>query len=95
MIFNTLRRTAHILAPALALALPALAHAEEAQTFIRDGVTYSYSKTVEHGATVLTGTADNRAFRLVIKGDQVTGKFGLQSVRFNTSEAKSRSLAMR
>lgn len=94
MTFNTLRKALAIV-PAFALALPALAHAEEAKTFFRDGVTYTYTKTEEKGATVLTGTADSRAFRLVVRNGKVVGYFGYEPVSFTTAEAKGRALAMR
>ncbi|MBC2665926.1 hypothetical protein H7F51_10350 [Novosphingobium flavum] len=92
---NNLFRKALLLVPAAALALPAVAQADEAKTFVRDGVKYTYTKTEEKGATVLSGTADNRAFRLVVKDGVVTGNFGYQPVTFTTAEAKGSSLAMR
>lgn len=84
-----------VLAPALALAVPAVAHAEDATTFERAGVTYTYTSKVEKGATILSGKADSRAFRLVIKNGRVVGHFDSQPVSFTTAEAKSNALAMR
>lgn len=55
--------------------------------FERDGIHYTYEASVEKGHTVLTGTADDGTrFRLVVKGDRVTGSFGRSSVDFKVAE---------
>lgn len=96
MIFNRLTKAAPVLLAAAAFALPVAAQAEEAKTFTRAGVTYTYTSEQSGKATVLAGTADGRAFRLVVNGKNVTGHFGGMPVSFTTADVKSeRTLAMR
>lgn len=84
----------HVLTKPLALALtgtsllaPALAHADEAHTFVRDGISYEY-KAHDYGtATVLTGTADAKEFRLVVKNGLVHGEFNGHAVQFKVADA--------
>lgn len=57
--------------------------------FVRDGTTYVYTtETDEAGATVLEGhrTSDGSAFRLVVKGVQVSGTSGGQPVAFRIAK---------
>lgn len=96
MFFNTLRKPLAIL-PALALIAPAVAHAADKETFVRDGVTYTYTSTVTaDGRTVLSGDAGGKPFRLVVKGESVSGEFNYAPVRFTTADViAQRKLAMR
>lgn len=95
MSFNNLRKLAIV--SALALLAPSVAHAADKETFVREGVTYTYTSSVDaKGNTVLTGDAAGRPFRLVVKGDNVSGEFNYASVRFTTADViAQRKLAMR
>lgn len=96
MNFNTIRKSLAIL-PAFALIAPSLAHAADKETFVRDGVTYTYTSTVSpEGNTILAGEAGGKPFRLVVKGDKVSGEFNSSAVRFTTADViAQRKLAMR
>lgn len=92
MIFNT--RTAAAFAIAAGTLVPSLAQAETVK-FDRDGVHYTYKTATQKDATVLSGMADGTTpFRLVVKGDRVTGWFGRSSVDFKVPET-STAVAMR
>ncbi|MBV1690834.1 hypothetical protein KRR38_24935 [Novosphingobium sp. G106] len=86
MLFNL--KTASIFAlAASAIALPALAQAE---TIERDGVTYEYSVKTEKNRTVITGKADRQTpFRLVVRGQRVSGEYNGKQVAFSLSEARA------
>jgi hypothetical protein len=72
-----------------ALMLPALAHAED-YTIERDGVTYAYNVTTKNDRTVITGTADRLTpFRLVIRGQRVTGEYNGRQVAFSLRDVKA------
>lgn len=76
---------------ALAVGLPLAAQAET-QSFKRDGVSYQYTKSVENGREVLTGTADRVPFRFVVHGRYVTGQYNYRDVSFTRPVAKRTSL---
>jgi hypothetical protein len=93
MFFNPKTSKTFALATA-ALLLPAAAHAEEV-AFERDGVTYAYTTTVENGRTVITGKANERVpFRLVVRGQRVTGVYNGNPVEFSIREAKAEAAAL-
>lgn len=95
MTFTSLR-TAMITAATLTAALAAPVHAAESQTFVRDGVTYTYTAESAGEATVLKGKADGTPFRLVVKGSRVTGRFNNNPISFTTADvAAERTLALR
>ncbi len=60
-----------------------------AETFTRDGTTYTYGVMERSGYKVIAGVADDTgdAFRLVVKGDKVSGQFGSKQVQFRISTA--------
>jgi len=95
--FLTSFRKMLLLVPVLALAAPALAHAADKEAFVRDGVTYTYTSTVTaDGRTILAGDAGGKPFRLVVKGDKVSGEYNYAPVRFTTADVVAqRKLAMR
>lgn len=68
-----------------ALLLPAAAQAET-RAFERDGVNYSYVETAENGRTVLVGKADNVPFRLIVRGERVTGRYNSKPVSFTLNQ---------
>lgn len=71
-----------------ALLLPAAAHAEEV-TMERDGVSYVYTVTPGKDRTVITGKANRMTpFRLVVRGERVTGEYNHRQVAFSTREMK-------
>jgi hypothetical protein len=82
-------KTANIFALATgALLLPAAAHAEE-KTMVRDGVTYVYTVKTEKNRTVITGMADRIVpFRLVVRGDRVTGEYNYKQTAFSMRDVK-------
>ncbi len=96
MNINLIRKALAIV-PALALIAPAAAHAADKETFVRDGVTYTYTSTVAaDGSTVLSGEAGGKPFRLVVKGEAVSGEFNYAPVRFTTADViAQRKLAVR
>ena len=77
-------------AVSVALAGPAFAGDKQKRTFTRDGVTYTYTSTKTDDATVLEGRAHPYGgnFRLVVKGDKVTGHAGNDRVSFRVSDKK-------
>ena len=59
------------------------------QRFTRDGRTYVYTRTLrQDGQTLLVGREldSNARFRLLVKGDQVTGYSNGQPVRFRAAQ---------
>jgi len=75
-----------------ALLLPALAQAE---TFERDGVTYDYTVTTENNRTVIAGKTDRMTpFRLVVRGQRVSGEYNGKQVAFSLSEVKASAAAV-
>lgn len=76
-----------IAAVALAVFPVAAAHAEDARSFSRDGVDYTYTAEQNGNETVIKGTASgNVPFRLVVSGDRVTGTYNSQPVSFRTKD---------
>jgi len=70
------------------------AQAAESASFMRDGIAYRYSAAETAQGRVLTGTADGKAFRLVVKDGVVRGDFNGSLVRFAVPE-KSTAVAMK
>jgi len=68
-----------------ALLAPALAHADEVHAFVRDGISYEYKAHDYGNVTVLTGSADAREFRLVVKNGFVHGDFNGHPVQFKVA----------
>jgi hypothetical protein len=93
MFFNP--RTTKTLAFATgALLLPAIAHAQD-HTIERDGVTYVYTISTEKGRTVIAGTADRLTpFRLVVRGQHVTGDYNGKQVFFTLRDVKANAEAV-
>jgi hypothetical protein len=80
---------------AATIATPALARDNDARTFSRDGVTYTYTSSEQNGATVLQGTAQpgDRDFRFVVRGKHVRGIANGQSVSFDYTPADTQIAA--
>ena len=94
MFFNLKTSKTFALGTAALLLLPAAAHAGD-HTFERDGVSYAFTKSVENGKTVITGKADNRVpFRLVVRGQRVTGQYNGTPVEFSLREVKADTEAL-
>ena len=75
----------------IAIAAPAVAHAgtdSEVRHFTRNGVKYQYTSVVEGNREVLSGTADGVPFRLVVRGNSVSGYNGSYPVEFTYRAAK-------
>jgi hypothetical protein len=89
-------KTANIFALATgALLLPAAARAEE-KTMVRDGVTYVYTVKTEKNRTVIVGTADHMTpFRLVVRGNRVTGEYNHKQTEFSMRDVKPEAVAVR
>jgi hypothetical protein len=64
---------------------------EEATSFARDGVNYTYTVTnVDANTRILEGTASpGNPFRLVVSGNRVSGTANGIPVSFNVKEAKT------
>lgn len=92
MFFNS--STVRIFAFAASAALlPAAAHAED-YALERDGVNYLYTVSTENGRTVITGTADRTTpFRLVVRGQRVTGEYNHKPVEFSLRDVKRTAAA--
>ena len=77
---------------AAAFALPAVAMAQEApkQSFVYQGVTYSYTTEMQGGAKILKGTANNGKvpFELKVTKDGVSGTFNRAPVTFDMHEVQ-------
>ena len=68
-------------------AVPAAAQDAESQSFTRDGVTYRYDVTQHDGYRVIEGRATpGTHFRLVVRGDRVTGRVNNRPVSFSTAD---------
>ncbi|MDE2405061.1 MAG: hypothetical protein KGM17_10380 [Sphingomonadales bacterium] len=88
MFSNRIRNAPRVLALTIGLfGVAASAHAEEHKSFVRSGVAYSYTVNQFGSATVLAGTADDKEFRLVVKGAYVHGEFNGKPVRFPVAMA--------
>lgn len=82
----------HFAAAILSFAVvsPAVAK-EEASSFTRDGVSYTYTVTnVDANTRILEGTASpGNPFRLVVSGSRVSGKANGIPVSFTVKETKT------
>jgi hypothetical protein len=77
-------------AAALTLASPALARE---RVFTHEGVTYSYTSTVQDDAKVLEGRSSAGApFRLVVRNGWVSGTVADSRVSFRAPKARARPL---
>jgi len=75
---------------AAVVSTPALASDTAVRTFVRDGVTYSYTTVEKNGVTVLKGTADDYGdFVLEVRGDKVTGFANGTPVAFKVPAVKN------
>jgi len=86
-----MRKTVAILAAITAALTSTIGMAREGErTFEHDGSTYVYTSTVANGRQVLTGRRfpSGAPFRLVVRGDRVTGTAGGVPVSFRTTDAK-------
>ena len=81
-------------AAAALIAAPAIAKEPTARSFVRDGVTYSYTSFEKDGARVLEGTANGAPFTFEVRGTQVIGTADGQPVAF-TIKANTITLASR
>jgi hypothetical protein len=87
MLFNP-KLSMTIAIAASALLLPAIAQAED-YTIERDGVTYVYTVKTDKDRTVISGTADRfTPFRLVVRGQRVTGEYNGKQVAFSLRDVK-------
>jgi hypothetical protein len=78
---------------AAVVSTPAFASDTAVRTFVRDGVTYSYTTVEKDGVTVLKGTADNADFRLEVRGDKVVGFANGTPVAFKVPTVKDETAA--
>jgi len=90
-----MRRSIIALSAAFALALPgiALADAPEAQSFVHNGVDYTYTVTQDGQTRVLTGTANHGAvpFRLRVSSKRVSGTYNDAPVDFALRDVQHQS----
>lgn len=80
----------------VAVSAPAFAQADAAtQSFVRNGVEYTYTMENKGNAQILSGTANHgtHPFRLIVRDNLVTGTFDNQPVRFKIDKAKVQALA--
>ena len=71
---------------AIGVTTPALA-ADDAQNFVRDGITYEYTVSEKDGYRVLEGTnSTGGSFHLVVRDDRVRGYVNGKRVAFGTAE---------
>ncbi|WP_260926893.1 hypothetical protein [Novosphingobium sp. 9] len=65
------------------------------QSFVRNGVEYTYTVEAEGEGQVLRGSANHGAepFRLFVRDDVVTGTFDNHPVRFKLEQVKAAALA--
>lgn len=66
--------------------LPVAAQAKE--SFSRNGVDYTYEVSQVKDRKIITGTADRVPFRLIVRGQRVSGEYGSSPVSFSLSEVK-------
>lgn len=61
-----------------------------AETFTRDGVTYTYTTKTLGDATIISGNivSSGESFRLKVKGGRVVGQIGSRPVSFRTAETE-------
>ncbi|HWU03985.1 MAG TPA: hypothetical protein VN222_14695 [Novosphingobium sp.] len=81
-----------LFAAAALLAVPAIASAEEApkQSFVYQGVTYTYTSQIEGNTKILRGTAYNGKvpFELRVSKNGVSGTFNRAPVDFDLHEVQ-------
>ncbi|NBC37460.1 hypothetical protein GTZ99_12970 [Novosphingobium sp. FSY-8] len=81
-----------LFAAAALFAIPAVASAEEApkQSFVYQGVTYTYTTEVQNGTKILRGSAYNGKvpFELRVTKTGVSGSFNRQPVAFDLHEVQ-------
>lgn len=88
--FKTVLAAAAVLTPAF---VPAVVLANETREFSHEGTNYSYTAEQKGDATVIAGTSSSGApFRLVVKGDRVSGTYNNRYVSFSKAEAAKTSL---
>ncbi|MCU6453771.1 hypothetical protein LPN01_06745 [Sphingomonas sp. A2-49] len=86
-----MRKSFAILATIAAALTSTIGMAREGQrTFEHDGQTYVYTTTVANDRQIITGRRfpSGAPFRLVVRGDRVTGTAGGVPVSFRTAEAR-------
>lgn len=70
-----------------AVAVPAVAQANDARNFSHEGVDYAYTSEKKGNVTVIEGKAEGHVpFRLYVKGDRVTGMYNNRYVSFTKDE---------
>ncbi len=85
-----MRKTVYILAAVAAALTSTIGMAEDAkQSFVHDGSTYVYTTSVVNGRQVISGRRlpSGQTFRLIVRGDRVSGVSGGVPVAFRTTEA--------
>lgn len=86
-----MRKTFAILATVAATLTSTIGMAREGErTFQHEGQTYVYTSTVSDGRQVISGRRypAGAPFRLVVRGNRVTGTAGGVPVSFKTADAK-------
>ncbi len=86
-----MRKSFAILAAVAAALTSTIGMARDGErTFEHEGSTYVYTSTVTDGRQILTGRRfpEGTPFRLVVRGDRVTGTAGGVPVSFRTADAK-------
>ena len=86
-----MRKSFAILATIAAALTSTIGMAREGErTFEHDGQTYVYTTTVANDRQIITGRRfpSGAPFRLVVRGDRVTGTAGGVPVSFRTVEAR-------
>lgn len=86
-----MRKSFAILATIAAALTSTIGMAREGErTFEHDGQTYVYTTTVANDRQIITGRRfpSGAPFRLVVRGDRVTGTAGGVPVSFRTAEAR-------
>lgn len=77
-----------ILAAALVLS-PAAALAGEHGEFVHEGTNYVYTTKQKGEATVIEGRSSRgEPFRLLVRGDRVTGTYNNHAVRFDAAQTR-------
>ncbi|WP_313538245.1 hypothetical protein [Sphingomonas sp.] len=85
------------LAATLFAAAPAFAADNDARSFTRDGVTYTYTSTVKGDVKILEGVAKpgNQNFRLVVRNGWVDGNAAGTRVSFRVPKTTKVQVASR
>lgn len=83
-----------ILAAAFVLT-PVVATAGESREFAHEGTNYAYTKEQKGDVTVIRGrTSNGEPFRLMVKGNRITGTFDNRAVSFTAAEARRYGLSL-